>query len=293
MVTPGPFSRRNTKETLSALCEGLTNYFTLIQSANLDRWELGKQGYLCSNIAVQGYIRLLQALTDYMSSKTGQDPANLEADELIGQITPYLQPVLDFVAVTDDADFAKRFKQPFGSGGPPRYFHQLCLIVRSKFPDFVPAGFEEFAVEQASETTERADAMTKELVDRVHRHVVTVLKTSYPGEHFDKGVPQKDIKLSAMNKKYEDGEQQMPPENYLELIDLKKIVEHQNNWELFKDTMNVQLLNDRKGQQKYLKWLERLNEVRRIPAHPYGRSYKETDLDFLEFLDEQLSARNV
>ncbi|MGW1418911.1 hypothetical protein ACWAT4_02195 [Bradyrhizobium manausense] len=167
------------------------------------------------------------------------------------------------------------------------------MIVRTKFSDFVPVGFEEFAVEQASETAERADATTKALVDRVHRHVVTVLKTSYPGEHFDKGIPQKDIKLSAMNKKYEDGDQQMPPENYLELIDLKKIVEHQNNWDSFKETMSIQLPDDRKGQQKYLKWLERLNEVRRIPAHPYGRNYKDADLDFLEFLDEQLSARNV
>ncbi len=261
---PGPFSRRNTKETLNALCEGLTAYFSLIQSSNPDRWDLGKPGYLCSNVAIQGYIRLLQALIEFMSGQTGQEPSNLDSEELIDQVKPFLNPVLEFVATTEDADFSKRFKQPFGSGGPPRYFHQLCLIVRTQFPDFAPQGFAEFATEQASEISERADVLTKTLVDRVHRHVITVLKTAYAGDHFDKGIPQKDIKLSAMNKKYEDGDGQMPAENYLDVIDLKKIVEHQQNWDLFKESMDIKLVDDRKGQAKYVKWLERLNEVRRF-----------------------------
>ena len=290
---PGPFSRNTNEASLDALCEGLTAYFSLIQSANVERWDMGKPGYLCSNVAAQGYIRLLQALIDYMRDKTRQDPSNLDAKELIRQIQPFLQPVLDFVEVTEDLDFSRRFKQPFGSGGPPRYFHQLCLLVRARHPDFKPAGFDEFATEQASEITDSADALIKALVDRVHRHVITVLKTAYVGDYFDKGIPQKDIKLSAMNKRYEDGDNPMPPENYLDVIELKKIIEHQKNWELFKDSMNIQLSDEKKGQAKYVRWLDRLNTVRRIPAHPFGRSYKQEDLDFLDDLDEQLSARNV
>lgn len=290
---PGPFSRRNTKETLNALCDGLTAYFSLIQSSNPDRWDLGKPGHLCSNVAIQGYIRLLQALIEFMSEKTGQEPSNLDAEELVEQVKPFLKPVLEFIASTEDIDFSKRFKQPFGSGGPPRYFHQLCLIVRTQYPDFAPQGFAEFATEQASEISERADLLTKSLVDRVHRHVITVLKTAYSGDHFDKGIPQKDIKLSAMNKKYEDNDGQMPAENYLDVLDLKKIVEHQQNWDLFKESMDIKLQEDRKGLAKYVKWFERLNEVRRIPSHPFGRSYKDADLDFLDHLDEQLNARNV
>jgi hypothetical protein len=33
--------------------------------------------------------------------------------------------------------------------------------------------------------------------------------------------------------------------------------------------------------------------VGRILAHPYGRSYQETDVEFLEFINEQLEVRNV
>ena len=49
----GPFSRRNTKETLNALCEGLSAYFSLVEGANKERWEMGRPGYLCSNIGVR------------------------------------------------------------------------------------------------------------------------------------------------------------------------------------------------------------------------------------------------
>ena len=236
----------------------------------------------------------MQALIDYMQSETAQEPHSMEADELIDQIKPYLEPVLDFVETAEEAEFTKRFKQPFGSGGPPRYFGQLCLLVQSKFPNFKPAGFEELLSEQKTEITERADALNKSLVDRVHKHVITVLRANYgPEEFFNKGIPLKEIKLDAMNKMYEDKENPMNPENYLDVIGLKKIVEHPQNWEYFKDTLNIQLPTERKGQAKYLKWLERLNEVRRIPAHPYGRSYKDEDIEFIEFISEQLEARHV
>ena len=76
----------------------------------------------------------------------------------------------------------------------------------------------------------------------------------------------------------------LPIETYLDVIDLKKIVEVPTNWDLFKDSMSVQLPNEKKGQQKYLKWIERLNEVRRIAAHPMNRTYKDEDIEFLDFI---------
>jgi DNA sulfur modification protein DndB len=291
---PGPFSRRNTKETLNALCDGLTVYFGKIQAANQDRWDLGRPGYLCGNIAVQGYIRLLQALIEFMTAETGQEAHSLDAEELIEQIDPYLKPILEFVETAEDSEFTKRFKQPFGSGGPPRYFFQLCAIVRTKYPTFKPQGFDDFVSERTAEVAGEADARTKSIVDRVHNHVVNVLRASWGLEHFfHKGIPQKEIKISATAKMYEDKDLPMPVENYLDVIDLKSIIEHKQNWEFFKDTMSIQLPDEKKGHHQYVKWLVRLNEVRRIPAHPYGRSYKEQDLEFLEFIDEQLQARNV
>lgn len=290
---PGPFSRRTTHKTLEALCEGLTEFFALIQAADPERWAAGRQGYLCSNIPVQGYIRLLGALVSHLESATNQQSNKLNPDELIRQLKPYLQPVLDFIETSDDGEFAKRFKPIFGSGGPKRYFLELCRLINAKFSSFKPLGFDDYLNSQATETTEKANILINDIVQRVHNHIIQSLKNAYGANFFDVGIPQKEIKLKAQERKYDDKEKQMPPETYLDVIDLKKIVEHANNWELFKETMNIKLDSERKGLAKYLKWFDFLNEIRRVSAHPFGRSYKDADLDFLEFINEQLDARHV
>jgi DNA sulfur modification protein DndB len=52
-----------------------------------------------------------------------------------------------------------------------------------------------------------------------------------------------------------------------------------------------------KGYAKNLKWMDRLNELRRVVAHPHKRAFKQDDLSFLEWIkkafeDKLLSAEN-
>ena len=148
--------------------------------------------------------------------------------------------------------------------------------------------------QQDTETQERGDALVKELVKRVQTRVIEGLKQAYgPKDYWDKGIPTKEIKVTAYGKKVEDKDKDLPIETYLDVIDLKKIVESPANWDLFKESMSIRLPDDKHGQQKYLKWIERLNEVRRIAAHPMNRTYKDDDIEFLDFIDEQLADRGV
>jgi DGQHR domain-containing protein len=290
---PGPFSRGTTKETVDALAEGLTKYFRAVESADTERWHRGRPGLLCSNVAVQGYIRLLAALVEHMKSETHQEPSSLDVDELVDQIKLYLAPVIEFVEESEDAEFEKRFKQPFGSGGPPRYFAQLCKLVIARYPNFRPEGLEEVLAEQETETIDRADSLVKSLVARVQTYIVNTLKHVYGSDYFDKGIPQKEIKLSAHNKKYEEKGEPMPVETYLDFIDLKKVVEHPQNWGQFSTKLNIRLPGERGGQARYLRWMDSVNEIRRVPAHPYGRKYKDEQIELLDFINERLNAVGI
>jgi DNA sulfur modification protein DndB len=86
--------------------------------------------------------------------------------------------------------------------------------------------------------------------------------------YWHKGISDKNMKAEAYRRslEYED-EDRLPLENYLDVIDFKKIVENKQNWPLFKNVFDIAEPGD-KGRAKNLKWMERINELRRISAHP-------------------------
>lgn len=293
VITPGAFTRQSPEEMLHVVCDGLSAYFQLLAQANQERWDIGRPGHLCSNVAIAGHFRLIQALADHLRTTTSQEAYELEPGEFLDQIRSYLDPVLEFIRTATDEEFGRRFKQPFGSGGPPRYFGRLCQLVRDKHPSFHPQGLDQLLVEQNDENQERGDSLVKEIVDRVHGHVVATLKATYgPEAFFSQGIPFKELKKEALGRRVDDGDR-MPVENYLDVIHLKRIVEAAQNWELFKDRLSIMQAGEKKGQAKYLKWMDELNEVRRISAHPFGRSYTDENIEFLEYMSEQLAERGV
>ena len=72
---------------------------------------------------------------------------------------------------------------------------------------------------------------------------------------------------------------------------MKKIVENRPNWPLFKAVFNIPEPGE-KGLAKNLKWMERINELRRIPAHPAReRKYKVEDFQYIDFIHDELMKR--
>jgi hypothetical protein len=80
-------------------------------------------------------------------------------------------------------------------------------------------------------------------------------------------------------------------ETYLEVVEMKKIAENKTNWPLFKAVFNIAEPGE-KGFAKNVKWMERVNELRRIPAHPAReRKYKVEDFEYINFIYEELMTR--
>ena len=72
---------------------------------------------------------------------------------------------------------------------------------------------------------------------------------------------------------------------------MKKVVEAKAVWPLFKPVFNIPEPGE-KGQAKNLKWMERVNELRRIPAHPAKeRKYKVEDFDYIDFIHDEFTKR--
>ncbi|MCC5613405.1 hypothetical protein LC612_43705 [Nostoc sp. CHAB 5834] len=210
------------------------------------------------------------------------------------EVGRYLEPILVIIKTSTDHAFSQRFKVPFGSGGPTRYFHRLADIVKTKFPSFTPSGYDEFVKENEEAITALSDQRVRIIQEQVPAFIVSRLKSAYEGEKYlQQAIKNKDILEGAFKKQLAaDMDDQGPFETYIDFIDFRKIIETKENWPKFSDVLSIRLPNEAHA-ARYLKWFDEINRIRRIPAHPFRKKYKEMDIELLESVFESLSVNGV
>jgi hypothetical protein len=234
----------------------------------------------------------LGSLIKYWEVNTATDSRQINVEDMLYEIEEYMSPILEFLEHADETKMKTGFQVPFGSGGPPEYYYRLCSMVKAKYPDFQPEGLQDWEAEQSEEKIQSADRKIRELIVEMGKFIFDVFRAVHSAEaYWDKGVPDKSIKVKAYERSIDNAEEKLPLETYLDVIELKKIVEHKQNWYLFKSVFNIPEPGE-KGHAKNLKWMERLNELRRIPAHPSEkRHYKVEDFDYIDYIHGEFFPR--
>ena len=290
---PGPLCDTTDVGTLERARTILNSYFQLLESSNSKQWNAGRAGYLCTNVSLQAYIQLLAALVEYMESNKGLNARELNPNELIAEIEEYLDPILSFLGKATATQMEKSFKVQFGSGGPREYFFRLCKMINTSYSDFAPDDYEEWSAEQSDERIAEADRQLKDLNICVQKHIFDTLKNVYgETEYFEKGVTDKQMKTRAYQASLDvDIEERLALENYLNFIDYKKIVETKSNWNFFKSAFDIPEPGE-KGLSKNIRWMERINQLRRIPAHATEqRRYKTDDFEYIDYIYDEFMKR--
>ncbi len=139
--------------------------------------------------------------------------------------------------------------------------------------------------------------LNKDLSD----YITTALKVTYgngeeeSGEKawWEQGIESQKAKRNAYERFLEGSKdnKKLPKEAYLDLLDYKDIVKQKNNWANFSPVFNIPLPGE-KGKTYYLDWLDQLNKLRRVAAHPTGvRGYDESDYEFIKFIKYEFYKR--
>jgi len=291
----GALSGINDNDTLDRARSALNSYFGRIKDSAASIWNGGRSSLLCTNVSIQGYILLLKSLISYMEANNGCDAKELSPEEIILEIEEYLDPILSFLSTANHSTMVEKFKVPFGAGGPPEYYYRLCSIIKRKYSDFTPDGMDRWEAEQSKEKISDADSKLKTINVEVQRVLFAILKKKY-GEinnaYWERGVLNKEIKTKAYTKSQDDElDERLALENYLDFQDYRKIIENKNHWTLFKPIFDIPDPNET-GYSKNLKWMDRINELRRIPAHATeSRKYKVDDFEYIDWVAEQLQSR--
>jgi hypothetical protein len=118
------------------------------------------------------------------------------------------------------------------------------------------------------------------------------MRNSGEKAYWELGVENSKTKEDAYRRQQEKPpEKRLPREAYVDTVELMKIVRQKNNWDYFKDVVNIPLPGE-KGKVYYLDWMERFNKLRRVPAHPSSqRGYTEEDYTFLSWLKHEFYER--
>ena len=288
-IVHGPCWDGPSEATLRRLVTLLEIHFENVRSANLDRWEAGKAGLLCTNFGVGSHIRLVSELIEYASSKLGFEPQAAEIHDLYSSIKPFIEPVVSFIGTATDSEFEGKFKVIFGSSGFHEYFFSIVDLVVSTASDFSPKGYAEFKRLSSGEVVDLADRQVKWIQQVVMAYLLDRLRSIFGDEYFDLGVP-KDIQKACQAKRIdEDSGERLPVETYLDWIQLQKIAVQKEVRDAVKDVLSIQMDYEGGGKHFYSGWFDAFNRIRRIVAHPGGRSYKDDDLRVLSLVSEHLA----
>ncbi|MGE4267813.1 MAG: DGQHR domain-containing protein [Deferribacterales bacterium] len=284
----GPLSGSDDNETLDNARSFINSYFQIFVEANPNMWELGRKGYICSNVSLQAHFLLIKESISYIKDKDNPNIDDVSVEELFDKLVKFISPILEWFHLADLKMLESNFKVQYGAGGPKEYFYRLSEILRKTHHNFNPCGFDEWLEEQSEELVSEANRKIKELNIKVQKTIFDILRETYGDEndaYWDKGIKDKEIKAGAYKKSLEDSmEERLPLENYLEFIEYKKIVENKDHWLLFKQYFNIPEKGE-KGISKNLKWMDRINELRRIPAHPTEkRQYKSKDFEYINYI---------
>lgn len=291
----GPLCGSTDSETLDRARTGLNEFFSLVRNANMTEWDSGRDGFLCTNVAVQAYIMLFSALIKYWETNTASNAREMDVEEILMGIEEYFTPIREFLESSGPSQIKDAFQVQFGAGGPPEYFFRLCKLVKDKYADFQPEGMADWEAEQSEDRILEADSQLKELVTEMRNYIFSVFHSLY-GEknnaYWEKGVTDNAVKTAAYNRSLEyELEDRLPLETYLEVVEMKKIVESKKIWPVFKPVFDIPEFGE-KGQAKNLKWMLRVNELRRIPAHPAKeRKYKLEDFEYIDYIHGEFMAR--
>lgn len=297
---PGVLSSSTDDKTVERARQFLNIYFAQVRSARPERWDAAKQGYVATNPGVRAHLLLLAEVFRHVEEKQEQDLSLFEVENLIKAIGKYVAPVFYFLENASNADIYDRFARKFGEGGVREYADNLNEIIHEDHADF---GSAEFLERLQRKSVERVRAANQDVIDlskALTDYTIVVLKKHYgvsetsSGDkaYWENGIESSKIKEEAYGRQLQDkNSSKGAKENYLNILDLKTIVKQKSNWPLFEKTFNIPLQGE-KGKMYYLDWMDRFNELRRIPAHPSStRGYSDDDLEFLKFVKSEFYSR--
>lgn len=301
-IAPAAFSGNTDDETIERARRILNGYFEALRLANPQRWEAGRAAFMCVNPGIRAHLMLIPEIISYLTHKKSIDFLALPEDDFIQELIEISKPIFEYFRDADDENVKENYSRKFGEGGVKDYLYNLCALIIEKHSDFGSEEFKRYIAQKESNVIDEANRFIMVFSEKLTDCVIKILKSRYGERRTDSGEPaywelgvtNRRVLENAYKKQLADStNRRKQKEAYLDILDLKEIVEASENWLFFEPTFNVALPGEKKGSKKYnTAWIARFSEIRNIAAHKNSlRTYTEEDLEFVDWLRSEVAPR--
>ena len=293
ILSNGPLSGETDKDTIKRASTILNSYFEAVRTANLMRWDAGKDAFISVNPGIRAHLLIIGQVVNYLENKKSLDFRLLKTSEFADEINAFCKPILDYIKTANDKEIREKFSRKYGEGGVKEYSYCLSEILIEEYSDFGTEEFQRWINQKKSEEIDDVNQFLMKFSQRLTDFVIDTLKEVH-GTHrlesdeqafWEIGVRSDRIRRNAYEAQQKDKERRKPKEAYLNIVDLAEIVKQQDNWHHFEHIFMNPMPKERSGQKYYLEWINKFNELRNIAAHPNQfKTYSDEDLEFVDWL---------
>lgn len=266
----GCFSRKDDFATVERARTVLNYVFGQIKASNTEAWFSNEVG-LCRNVSIQAFMLLFEEFCNFYSKTSGNDPVELSENELMQSWDEYLEPLKSKLSTENEVQLTAFFRDGIrhGSSGKRDLFFKLVSVTREAHPNFGPDDFVEWEKSQDEQRFNEVTNKIQKLNEIICETLFNEMKKLYgEADYFDKSVTNKEWHKDAYGKSLDDPiESRAPLEQYLDLIQYRKIIEKSDHWPHLKQYFDIPLSPQDKGRSKNLKWLDELNDIRKKTTH--------------------------
>lgn len=261
-------------------------WFESIADACPEMWAAGNDenlGLVATNRGVNASLRVLSWVLTHLRNQ--QPDFDVASDQVvIDGIEPYAQLTGGFFAALS-TDQVESIRRHYGTGAPAEIAYSIGREIRESQPDFEAEGLLEWIENKSRVDVGEAQMLCTALEGRLLSSIVDTMKEQFGEDGWWREVPL-SVRREAAARREEEPEDH-PSETFLNLIDLRPIIESQ--WQLFQSTYGM----GGGSKSDKTKWLVKFNDVRRRAYHAGGARLKLEDVDLLKEIDSALTEKGI
>jgi DNA sulfur modification protein DndB len=270
-IVPGPLSTSNGAAYAANLKKSqsvLVACLDLFAKGLPQQWKIGDGpgGYICTNNGIRALFHVIRDVADFVRHKDASDLCYLNDDQTFKELEPYLQALVNFFKAAQPQDIQGFRRIGSSLTAVRQQAYGMEAQIAKVFPDFAPAGLQEYLASRDEVGTEDAAIKVTKIHKRLFDYVIGALKQSFGTKDkawWTKGIPLKIRQQCTLA--WEEKDRQGEEESHLYLISYIEIC-HQN-WDLVKDVVSLDV-KDKDNKKSNTKWIKDLNDIRTITAHP-------------------------